>query len=124
MNGKPVMLTKSGGWPGKGWPADDLEPFIPLDYSDALVAVAYDDAKAQIEKLGFTAQFITSRTPQNARAALDRMLKQAREDALREAAEQIAPDPNLDDVETSAKVMRRACSSEILALIEKEKTDG
>jgi hypothetical protein len=62
--------------------------YIRKDLAQAMVAAAYEDASELLpEAWGASRMEMCSRTPADARAALDAMMAKAREDALREAAE-------------------------------------
>lgn len=62
---------------------DSVMRYIAEPDVNALVAATYEDARKQIEKLGFTAQFLTDRIPNDAQAALDAIKAQVREEARR-----------------------------------------
>ena len=35
MSAKEVLLTRTGGWPGKGWPKDELVRYVPAEPLEA-----------------------------------------------------------------------------------------
>jgi len=71
-------------------------PFIPEALAQAMVAAAYEDASELLpESWGASRMEMRSRTPADARAALDAMLAKAREEGeqagLRKAATLVSP---------------------------------
>jgi len=103
--------------------------FIPNDHALALVASAYEDAAqhhdyhvAQYTRIGSKpdaaahaehAKQIRARTDDDAQAALERVERDARNEALREAADKVVP---YDDETMS-------CRNVILALITEDQSD-
>lgn len=102
--------------------------YIRADHVNELIAAAYEDARNELNRIAETAEresnvvlinalaaLIGSRTPDEAHEALAARDKRVREEALQEAAEQV--NRNL------GKPAHHAHAA-VLALIEKDKSDG
>ena len=100
--------------------------FIHCDLHLALVAAAYGDAANLHQSLwretsAYKTDQILKRTPDDAQAALDRMLQEEREKALREAAATITHDASRNTVYQKS---RRDAGNAVLALIDQMKGGG
>lgn len=121
-----IAVIPSDGWSWTTWPIvrqDDAIEYVRADVSDALVAAAIDacaEAYAssfEWEYFSGTEDVIRKVTPTDARAALDRIRQEARQQALQEAMIALSQGPVGD-----GKLRER--SAAIAALITKDKTDG
>jgi len=118
-----IVERKNGGvWIKYSSIRDVCAEITRTDLSNALIAAAYEDA-AEVAFGSFAngtgvRDEILAQTPADAQAALDRMLAQAREDGLRDAAEKLG---NLHAGFTyRPKDMRR----HVMQMIKKDKTNG
>ncbi len=93
QKGRWQRMTEYGGWENCETPSAIHDEPFDADLAQALVAAAYEDAARVVDEhyasgdMGNPGHWAHSRTPDDAKAALERMLAEARRDGMERAAQ-------------------------------------